>query len=81
MEETIERLKGWLKAGALLAGVLLVAYVAFKLAIGLLSMLIPVLFVGGAAYLGYRWWQRKIAPPEDQDYYDIELERERRRRW
>jgi len=81
-EETVERLKWWLKAGVLLAGVLLVGYVVLKLAIGLLSMLLPALLVGGAAYLGYRWWQRRIAPPEE-DYYDIELERDRegRRRW
>lgn len=79
MEETIERLKAWVKAGAWLAAGLLIVYVALKLAVGLFVMLVPVLFVGGAVYLGYRWWQRKLAPPKDDEFLD--LERERRRRW
>lgn len=81
MEETIERLKGWVKAGAWLTVGLLILFVALKITFWLFAMLIPALFVGGAVYLGYRWWQRKIAPPDDRDYYDIEIERERRKRW
>jgi len=80
-EELIERLKGWVKAGAWLTAGLLVLFVALKIAFWLFSMLLPALFVGGAVYLGYRWWQRKLAPPPERDYYDIEPERERRRRW
>lgn len=88
LDERVERLKQYVKAGAWLVLGLLVLYFGLKLAFALFSLLIPVLFVGGAAYLGYRWWQRKLAPPrdseEDEDYdYDWEYssESKRRRRW
>ena len=81
VDETIKRLKAWVKLGAWLTLGLLVAYVALKLAFGLFTMLVPVLFLGGAAYLGYRWWQSRLAPPSEGDDFDWELERERRRRW
>lgn len=43
---------GWVFLGLLiLVGVL-------KLALVLLGLLVPAIFVVGAIYLGYRWWQR-----------------------
>ncbi len=83
VEEAVRRLKGWVKLGAWLVVGLLVAYVGLKLAVGLLSMVLPALFVGGLAYLGYRWWRTRLAPgARDEDgEWDWELERERRRRW
>lgn len=80
MDELIESLKGWIKAGAMLVVGLFIVYVAFKLALGLFFTLIPALFVGGAVYLGYRWWRAKLAPPRD-DEFDLDLKPERRRRW
>lgn len=86
-DEVVERLKKYVKAGAWLVLGLLVLYFGLKLAFALFSMLIPVVFVGGAAYLGYRWWQRKLAPPRDlepgdEDYdWKYSSESQRRRRW
>ena len=80
-DEMVERLKKYVKAGAWLVLGLVVLYFGIKLTFALFTMLIPALFVGGAVYLGYRWWQRKLAPPrdseEDEDY-DWEY---KRRRW
>lgn len=51
-------LKRLLTAGAFVLVVLLILVVALKLAFVLLGLLVPVIFVAGAIYLGYRWWQR-----------------------
>lgn len=84
-DDLVERLKKYVKAGAWLVLGLLVLYFGLRLTFALFSLLVPVLFVGGAAYLGYRWWQRRLAPPRDYDPaeegdrdYDWES---RRRRW
>lgn len=81
MDETVERLKKYVKAGAWLVLGLLVLYVGIKLTLALFVTLIPALFVGGAVYLGYRWWQRKLAPPRDsEEDYEWEYSSKRRRR-
>ena len=80
-DEMVERLKKYVKAGAWLVLGLLVLYVGIKLTLALFFTLIPALFVGGAVYLGYRWWRRRLAPPPDyetNDDYDWE---HKRRRW
>lgn len=43
-----------------------------KLSWLLLRAAVPLAFVGGAAYLGYRWWRRRAlkppAPPPEDDW-------------
>jgi hypothetical protein len=80
VDELIESLKGWIKAGVMLVIGLLIAVVALRLTFALVGILVPALFVGGAIYLGYRWWRAKLAPPQD-DEFDLDLKPERRRRW
>jgi len=45
-------------AGAFVMLGLLILVGVLKLAFVLLGLLVPAIFIVGAVYLGYRWWQR-----------------------
>jgi hypothetical protein len=51
--------KKLLGGGLLLIGGLAILWLAVKLTVALVTAAIPLIVIGGGAYLGYRWWKRR----------------------
>lgn len=60
----LEELKRLLVAGVLVLLLLAVLVGVLKLTFVLIGILVPVAFVAGAVYLGYRWWQDRLGRRE-----------------